>query len=309
MKKIVALLLSLLIMGVIFMRIDLGKFQGYFSRMSIGLCILAILFFIPQVLITAYRWQYMIRRHTPMALGESVRLILSCCALNILLPSRIGDLSKAYFVGREGKVAYQRATNVVFFEKYIDLASLGVVILTGIFWSRQWDQATFLGLVFSGFTMGLFPVLCFLRLDQWLHFSFLDQNRLFAKLRSFLLDTQAYLDELKGKRGELIWVLLLSVGLWFLHLLQFYVFFRALHSEISLFHIFRLVPLAILVGLVPITLAGVGTRDSAMIYFFSPYEDPSLIVGVGLFSSLRYFVPGILGLPFLNRYLVKNPQR
>ena len=98
-----------------------------------------------------------------------------------------------------------------------------------------------------------------------------------------------------------VWI---SVFLWFLHIAQFYVIFLALHSPVSIFAVFRLVPLAILVGLVPLTVAGVGTRDSAMIYFFKPYDDVARIVGVGLFSSLRYFIPGIAGLPFLNHYIV-----
>jgi len=116
------------------------------------------------------------------------------------------------------------------------------------------------------------------------------------------------LDELKTDKRQLCWVLVVSIFLWFLHIAQFLVVFRALHSDVSAFLVFGLVPLAILVGLIPLTVAGVGTRDSAMIYFFAPYESPALVAGVGLFSSLRYFVPGLLGLPFLNRYIVRKPS-
>ena len=126
----------------------------------------------------------------------------------------------------------------------------------------------------------------------------------------FFLDSHHYLEELRKNFGHLVFLLVFSIFLWFVHLLQFFVIFRCLHSQVSIFHVFRLVPLAILVGLVPLTIAGMGTRDSAMIYLFTPYEKASLMVGVGLFASLRYLIPGVLGLPFLNHYLIrKKPER
>jgi hypothetical protein len=307
MKRIVALLLSVVIMAVIFSRIDLGEFRRSLAQMNLFLFAVGILFFIPQVAISAYRWQVMVRKKVRIGLGESAALVLASNALNILLPSRAGDLSKAYFLGRGGgPMSIKRGMNVVLFEKYIDLASLGIVILTGIVLSPTWDRANLAGLTFSLSLCAIFPVLYFAKLDRWVSAPLFEKNRLLAKVKHFLLDTHDYLTELKGDRRELAFIVGLSVFLWFVHLLQFVVFFRAFHSTVSVFHIFRLVPLAILVGLIPVTIAGVGTRDSAMIYFFSPYESIPLIAGVGVCASLRYFVPGILGLPFLNRYLVRE---
>jgi len=306
MKTLIAFVLSLAIMGVIFSRINLGEFVQYFTQIDPWLAAVAVLFFVPQVVLSAYRWQVMVKDKTRMSLWESVKLILSANALNILLPSRVGDLSKAYFVGRAGKIKMKRSMNVVFFEKYIDLASLGIVVLTGILWSRDWDESAFLGFGFSGATIGLFPVLYFINLHRWTSFPLFEKNRVLNKVKDFLVDSQEYLNELKRDFKLLGFVLGLSVFLWFVHIVQFYLIFLALHSQVSVFNVFRLVPLAILVGLIPVTVAGVGTRDSAMIYFFAPYESTALIVGVGLFASLRYFVPGILGLPFLNRYIVKK---
>ncbi len=307
MKRFFAFLLSVLIMGAIFSRIDLGEFRRSLAEMDLFLFGVAILFFIPQVAISAYRWQVMVRKKIRIGLGESAALVLASNALNILLPSRAGDLSKAYFLGRGGgPISIKRGMNVVLFEKYIDLASLGIVILTGIFLSPKWDQANWVGLAFSLSMGAIFPVLYFVKLDRWVSAPIFETNRFLAKAKHFLLDTHEYLNELKGDRQELAFIVGLSIFLWFVHILQFVVFFHSFHSTVSVFHIFRLVPLAILVGLIPVTIAGVGTRDSAMIYFFAPYESVPLIAGVGVCASLRYFVPGILGLPFLNRYLVRE---
>jgi len=306
MKRFLALVLSVVIMVIIFSRIDLEQFKKSVTEIELRLLVAAVLLFVPQVLLTAYRWQVMIEKRVRIGMWESVKLILACNALNILIPSRVGDLSKAYFLKREGKLEIERGTNIVIFEKYIDLASLGIVILTGIFFVREWDEATWMGMVFSLCAIGVFPVLYLIKLDRVMDYAWVERNRFLLKVRHFLVDSQAYLMDIKQNKKELAWIIFLSISLWFLHISQFYVIFLALHSEVSIFHVYRLIPLAILVGLIPLTVAGVGTRDSAIIFFFAPYEQASRMVAVGIFSSLRYFVPGILGLPFLNHYIVKE---
>lgn len=309
MKNFFAFVLSCLIMGIIFLRVDFSQFRFYVSQMSLPLFLLAISFFVPQVALSAYRWKVMMKRKSEISFLESSRLILAASALNILLPSRAGDFSKAYFVAREKRVDLSRAMNLVFFEKYIDLASLGVVILTGVAGSRRWDGPSVAGTLFALGALGLFPLICLIDFQRLAGHSVLTRHALGIKLGSFLRDSHDYLSEMRKAPGYLSFLILISIFLWFLHLLQFYVLFQAFHSNVSVYQIFRLVPLAILTGLLPVTLAGIGTRDSALIYLFAPYEKTALIVGIGLFASLRYFVPGILGLPFLNHTIVKKVEK
>jgi len=58
--------------------------------------------------------------------------------------------------------------------------------------------------------------------------------------------------------------------------------------------VFLRVPIAIFVGLLPITLAGIGTRDGALVALIAPHAVAAL---VGLFSTLRYVVMALLGVP------------
>ena len=65
---------------------------------------------------------------------------------------------------------------------------------------------------------------------------------------------------------------LASIFIWFLHLFAD----LDVHSCTKAFAPFvpnlALSPLAILAGLLPLTLAGVGTRDAALIFFYQPYS-------------------------------------
>ena len=66
---------------------------------------------------------------------------------------------------------------------------------------------------------------------------------------------------------------------------------------------FALAPLAILAGLLPLTFAGVGTRDAALVALYAPYFSAATGAALGLLCTSRYFLPAIGGLPFLNQYL------
>lgn len=310
MRTFLSVLFSVLIMFFIFTRINLAEFRQYVTHMDLCFFALAAMIFFVFIVLGAYRWQVMIRKWMHISLWESVKLVMASAALNILLPSRVGDLSKGYFSGREGTMDVKRGMNVVFFEKYVDLAALGIVVLTGILFRPEWNSSTLLGLSFGLGMVAIFPVLCFVKLDRWLDAPFFQRHKILGKVKEFLCDSQGYLDEIKKDPKHLAWILFLSLLLWFFHVVQFYLFFLAFHSTLSIFQVFLLVPLAILVGLVPVTMAGVGTRDSAMIYFISPYEKVPVIVGVGVIATLvRYFIPGLIGLLFLNQYIVRKKPR
>lgn len=306
MKRIFALLVSAGLMVFIFMKLDLREFAQNVSQLNIGLFGAALLFFIPQIYISGYRWKLLVEHKAAMTLSEAVKLTLSACSLNILLPSKMGDFCKAYFLKKQGKVDLKRGTNIVLFERYVDLASLGIFALIGALGAGQWNFAGLVALLFALLILGLFPALYFFPFQKLSMPAVCKKSRLAEKIWFFFMDAHQYILELKSDRGGVKTLFLLSFLLWLLHLLQFYVVFLAIGSTVSLYHVFCLIPLGILAGLVPLTLAGVGTRDSALIYLFASYTDLSKIVFVGLFASARYFIPGILGIPFFNHYLVSE---
>jgi uncharacterized protein (TIRG00374 family) len=60
------------------------------------------------------------------------------------------------------------------------------------------------------------------------------------------------------------------------------------------------VPIAILIGFVPITVAGMGTRELSLVYLFSAYSTDSASLSVELlFSLLGYWILSLLGMPFM----------
>jgi uncharacterized protein (TIRG00374 family) len=112
----------------------------------------------------------------------------------------------------------------------------------------------------------------------------------------------AYFWESKARLAK---VTITSVFIWFLHLLQIWMFILALKAWAPFLANLALSPLAILAGLLPLTFAGVGTRDAALVLFYQPYFDAPTAAALGLLCTARYVLPATGGLPFVGQYLPK----
>ena len=67
------------------------------------------------------------------------------------------------------------------------------------------------------------------------------------------------------------YLLVVSITLfsWVFYYLEMYIFTKALGLEISFLNITAIVSVTALVALIPITIAGIGTRDAALVLLFS----------------------------------------
>ena len=71
---------------------------------------------------------------------------------------------------------------------------------------------------------------------------------------------------------------------------------KAFYVEANLIHFFILVPIIMVIALIPITIAGAGTRDASAVYFFSLIGiGKSIGLGVSLLNLLSMVIASIAG--------------
>ena len=87
-----------------------------------------------------------------------------------------------------------------------------------------------------------------------------------------------------------------------LHLAQFSFALRAAGGAADMALLWSRMPMAIFVGLLPVTFAGVGTRDAAMLYFLGPTTGMGVALALGIFATIRYVLIALCGLPFILRF-------
>ncbi|MFM7424082.1 MAG: lysylphosphatidylglycerol synthase transmembrane domain-containing protein [Elainella sp.] len=306
MKRLLSLLVSGLILALIYWKIDFAALVQAFqtcNRFWLGVSLAMV---VPITLLTAWRLQQLMPPVGRLDLGEANRLILAASALNMVLPSKMGDIAKAYFMRDRGHLSGSLALSLVVFEKACDMLSLLLWCAFGLLLYPQKDWL-FWGMaatVVTGLVLGLlllgsprFAESCFRAAQA------VAPKKLRAKLGQLSYAWQEMHDYFWRDRTRLLTVTTTSIFLWFLHLLQIWLFILALNAWAPFLSSLALSPLAILAGLMPLTFAGVGTRDAALIGFYAPYFDAATAAALGVLCTSRYLLPALGGLPFLNQYL------
>jgi uncharacterized membrane protein YbhN (UPF0104 family) len=266
----------------------------------VGAAVVAIA---PLTVFTAWRFAMVVPG--AVGLGEATRLVLAASALNVVLPSKLGDLAKALFLRERSDLAGPVTLAAVFFEKASDLFGLlswcllGLLLLPG-------DE----GLVsFARVTVTLLVVALALVLGSRrvaaVMFGLPSRalpDRAAAPVRRLGAAWSELLGALWGPGGRGRRIVAASLVLWLMHLVQIWMFARALEPAMPLGPTVALVPVAIVAGLLPFTVAGVGTRDAALVAVLAGHLAPTSAAALGVLTTLRYVVPAVLGLPYLGRY-------
>ena len=305
MKRLISLIVSLLILAIIYTKIDGLGLVAVFQNCHRLWMAIALAMVVPLTMLTSWRLQQL----TPVSAGlgfmQANQLILAASVLNMVLPSKMGDLAKAYFMRDRGHLSGSLALSLVVFEKACDMLSLLLWCAFGLIVYPQKDGLFWL--MTAGVTGGLIVGIFLLSSRQFAQLFFAGISRIAPKKIQIKLDKMRFSwgemhDYFWRDRQQLIKITGTSILIWFGHLLQIWFFILALNAAVPLLANLALSPLAILAGLMPLTFAGVGTRDAALILFYQPYFDPATGAALGLLCASRYLIPAIAGLPFLGQY-------
>lgn len=267
---------------------QLGELLRIFRECDPLWMITALAMVVPLTLLTARRLQILAPPRARMSFGEATRLILTASTLNLILPSKMGDLAKAWFMKKRGQLDGSLAFALVVFEKGCDMLSLLAWCVFGLLLYPAKD---------GSFLLMTIPVSAAFLLGLLL----LGARRLPLLKSSRLTSGWSEMhDFFWSKKTRLLQVAALSVFIWFLHLLQIWMFIRALRAHAPFVQSLALSPLALLAGLLPLTFAGIGTRDAALVFLYQRFFAAPTAAALGLLCTMRYLLPALAGLPFLS---------
>jgi uncharacterized membrane protein YbhN (UPF0104 family) len=293
-KRFVSIVISVAILLYIYTQIDVVNLLKVLQNCDRLMLMVSLVMVIPITLVTSWRLQQLVPHHS-LGFLEANRLILGASVLNMVLPSKMGDIAKSYFMAERSKISGSLALSISIFEKTCDLLSLLLWCVFGLLLYPAKDSLFWL--MTAGVGIGLGTGLLMLGSQSFADWFFAIAIK-FApqKLKSKL-------EKMQASWGELLIITSTSVFIWFLHLLQIWLFILALKAIAPFLISLALSPLSILAGLLPLTFAGIGTRDAAIIYFYQDYFNEATGAALGLLCTSRYFIPALIGLPFLGQML------
>jgi glycosyltransferase 2 family protein len=311
-KKPFSLAVSVIILLIIYSKLDVQGLVKVFQNCDRLWMVISLGMVVPLTVATAWRLQQMMPPGSRLGTGEANRLILAASTLNMVLPSKMGDIAKAYFMRDRGYLSGSLSLSVVVFEKTCDMLSLLLWCGFGLLLYPQKDL--FFWLMTVSIVGGLILGLLLLGSQPFAEFFITGFQRIAPKKMKLKLEKlKTSWNEVHeyfwGNRKQLAVIAGSSVFIWLLHMVQIWFFILALKAWAPFITSLALSPLAILAGLLPLTFAGVGTRDAALILLYTPYFNAPTAAALGLLCTSRYLLPAIGGLPFLRKYIVNLGNR
>ncbi len=295
-----SILLSVLILFLIYDKIDYASMQKVFSEIRVIPLIIFLLLFIPQLWLATKRWNIMTKEIGKVKLGlfTSFKQVVGSYSANLIIPGKMGEIVRIPWMKR-----YKLETPVlmlVFLEKIFDVLSvffiLFVASITYLFFSTE--HQTLLQVVVITLACGFVLLLVFYfnrkRVSGYIDCRF--ANYLSKKKEDFIYFKIK--NALKYVDYRITWYFLMSILLWIVQICEFYFIFMMFNIFPHVLDVYVGISLALLAGALPISIAGLGPRDAVIIKFFSAYAPIEILAGVGIISLFRIIVTALIGLPF-----------
>jgi len=296
------------LIGYIFWRLagehELGDLLRYWAQMRWGWVAGAFLITFGLLAIGSFRWGMLLTaRGVKLSALSYFLYYMVGMFFNNFLPSTVGgDVVKAYYLSRAtGKTAVAFVS--VLLDRLMGIGGLCLVAIAScllggrLLWSlpetRPYALPVFL--IVGGLTaaLGLFFLVSFndrvmnffLSLSRW--------GRIGVKIRELHQALYLY----KGQAGVLIRALLISVGIWVLIVTASWMVSLAFIGNvprISIVYFFLFMPPIAVIMSLPISFAGIGTREMGFIIFFGALQ------GIGELDAL------VISLTFYFLYLTAS---
>jgi len=298
-KRFIALFFTVLIFVLIFRSINFHAFLDSLYHLNYGYLMAALAYFLIYPFIGIERWRSMVNIRFSLKFWEAFKIYFIGESLNLALPSKAGDLSKGYFLKKAGVSSFSYGLSTVVFEKLLDLLSLGFAFIIGFLLIRGGGE--FIGKTVSIIVLFALAFIFFILLDKMRFLRVILYKFKFKKMLRSFREIISFVRIIKKDHHRILFfsLILVSILFWLGHLFQIWLFFKAANMDITYIQVLFYVPIAIFVALVPITIAGMGTRDAMLIFLLQSFIPRETIVLGGLLITLRYFIPASFGLLFI----------
>jgi glycosyltransferase 2 family protein len=299
-SRLILILLTLFVFGVLFYSVDFASAAKTVRNARPIYLLYSFLLMATFPFWCAFRWNLIARKiGAQLGFWQSLTIVMAAWPLGTITPAKSGDLIKVLFL--KNVLPYAKTTGIIIAERMIDVVALCLYstaagLLYGFYRASMITGGLLIGVI-------LFFAAAASPLVNWAP----------VKWRTLILDVLEASKAIYLNGWTFLGILLITLMNWLGSILQTWCCYKAFAADVPLLYIAAALPLAIFIGLIPVTLSGMGTRDSAVIFLFQGYAayETNLAVGI-LYSIFGYWLLALIGLPFLKAALggsIKNIQK
>lgn len=259
----------------------------------------SIMLLFPHLLLQTYKWRIILsKQRIETGIMPLLKIYMIGIFYGILTPGKIGTLIRvAYLKEKTGKNLAECSSSVII-DRILDVLSMFILALFGVIILIRYLSGMFL----------LIIIVIFLCL--FASFAFLMKKKVSRKILRFIYKVavplkfknsarmafHSFYRNLPNSRGLLV-PFFLTLASWIISYTSIY--FVALSIGINVpYHIFiTIFPIATIIGLIPITVGGWGTREATLIMMFSLFAiAPGAILTMSIMSFIiTGVIPAFIG--------------
>lgn len=295
-KGILLIAITLVVFFVLFRRIDFATVLETLSVIPPWAWLVSLLLTLSFPILSALRWHYTLRaigHHVPVS--RCLKIILGTSPISAIAPSKAGDLLKA--LSLRGEISVLEVGGTVLAERALDVLVLaGLAFLSGLLVEHALITRFAAAIVGVGIVgLLVLPMLV----------ASIRKPALRGRLERLI----RVLHALREQPAIAFAIVFLTALNWFASIVQTHILLLAVGAHPPFWLTAATLPIAIFIGLIPITLGGMGTRDAALVTLLSSAATAPQALAVGLlYSFFGYWLLAIFGLPFMNSALFGSKE-
>lgn len=298
----------------LYILIDIGVDKALEELLSLNPIypILAIILLIPRTLMVTKKWEYIIKKQEiNVPYSFVVKTYFIATFYGSITPGWLGTYIRIPYLMKKGKISLGKATSNLVIDTLSDLLSILLIVFIGTL------------IVFSKFP-NLFPIVALLFIIIILAIFYFRSKkrseRYFKIILKFLIPSK-YKQEINKqfdffyesipKIRVLVYPILVSVITSILAYTQVFLIAQGLGIGVEYYYFILVYPIVFLVELIPITISGLGTRETALIGLFSVFaiaEDKIIVLSLTS-HFVNVIIIAIFGAFFALKDSVINKKR
>lgn len=292
-SKAIQFIVSITILGILLYNLSITNFKQLSFTLSWQTVLPALITLFISLFLRSWRFRYLMNlEQNDIKLGhfDSFKIMLTGSALNVVMPSGMGDIAKSYVAYKWSGVK-ERMLSVSIFDKMIAFTSLGILgfiaaIITGSLW------------FLSAIIISIVPIAIIFLIEKY------PSNKIIQFISSKLtkINTHEVIRHFSFSKKVTTIALFVSVLSWLFSYFILYFAFQMTNTPISFGWCVAIAPLLTIGRIFPFTFNGVGTDEAIFIYLFSSFfmvtnaSAESLLVVALIYRAFIHTLPAALGL-------------
>ncbi len=268
-SKSIRVLLTLAFLGFIYTKIDLSNLFLTIRQANYWLIILALAVFVFNRILISLRWKVILSAYAiPVSLLKVIKIIFVSMPAGFLTPGGAGtDLVRGYQVSKQHGQTADVAGSIII-DRIIGLYSMFFVAFVAAYFSPPLEYLYEIKIITTisiiiltiGALVGLYVLRTY---GNKIKISFSEKwNTQLSKLINALAD-------LSVLKKVFLPIALISLFIQFSRCIVFYYLFLSLGVKLDFIYFLVLVPLVFVLLFMPISLGGLGVRETSLLFFFA----------------------------------------